>query len=180
MKKLKAVASRAGLVAFALLAVSCTESTSPERSRSIPSFSYSPNGVSLSRSVGTLAQSGNFLIKGFNPSNPHPGDAIVATFFWVGSTMIIDSVVDVITTNPYTRVGNTYRLVEYIQAGGRSMATYVATNVQGFVDASTDPGQILAVAAYLSQSVSDGGLTLSAFTGVDDNFTAALGAHNSK
>jgi len=180
MNKLKPVVSRVGLVAFAVFAVSCTESAGPERGRSVPSFSYSPNGVSLSRSVGTLAQSGSLLIKGFNPANPHHGDAIVATFFWLGSTMIIDSVVDVVTTNPYTRVGNTYRLVEYIQAGGYSMATYVATNVQGFADPNTDPGQVLAVAAYLSQSVSDGGVTLAAFTGVDDNFIAALGAHNSK
>ena len=47
MKKLKAIASRAGLVAFVLFAVSCTESTSPERSSPGPAFSFSPSGVTL-------------------------------------------------------------------------------------------------------------------------------------
>ena len=182
MDKAATVASRAGLlVAVALFAVSCTESVSPERSRPVPSFSYSPNGVTFNKSNATMGMSGQLLIKGFNPTNPHRGDAIVATFFWVGSTNtnIIDSVVDVLTTNPYTRVGNKYTLVEYITAGGYSMATYVATNVQNFPDPNTDPGQsdILAVAAYLSQPVTDGGLTLSAYTGVEDNLSVALGNH---
>jgi hypothetical protein len=183
MDKATRVASRAGLlVAVALFAVSCTESVSPERSRPVPSFSYSPSGVTFNKSNGTMGMSGRLLIKGFNPTNPHHGDAIVATFFWLGSTFIIDSVVDVLTTSPYTPVGNKYTLVEYITAGGYSMATYVATNVQIFPDPNTDPGQrdILAVAAYLSQPVSDGGLTLSTWTGVEDNITLALGNHNSK
>src|SRR3954463_3353531 len=62
------------------------------------------------------------------------------------------------------------------------MATFIATNVQNFPDPNTDPGQrdILAVAAYLSQPVSDGGVTLSSWTGLEDNFTAALGSHSSK
>jgi len=180
MDKATTVASYAGLLAVALFALSCTESISPERSGSAPSFSFSANGITLSRSAGTLNQSGQLLIKGFNPTNPHHGDAIVATFFWLGSTFIVDSVYDVLTTNPYTPVGNKYTLVEYVQAGGYSMATYVATNIQNFPDAGTDPGQILAVAAQLRQPISDGGLTLAAFTGVEDNFTIALGAHNSK
>src|SRR5438046_7291882 len=29
--------------------------------------------------------SGTFLIKGFNPTNPHVGDAILATVFWFGA-----------------------------------------------------------------------------------------------
>ena len=174
------VASRTWLLVFGLLAVSCTEAVGPERGRFIPGFSYSANGVTLSRSVGTSGQNTQLLIKGFNPSNPHHGDAIVATFFWPGNTFIIDSVVDVVTTNPYTPVGNKYTLVEYIQAGGYSMATYVATNVQNFPDPNTDGGQVLAVGAYLSQPVSDGALTLAAFSGLDDNFAIALGAHNSK
>src|SRR6267143_5569802 len=174
------VASRAWLLVFGLFAISCTESVGPERGRFIPGFSYSANGVTLSRSVGTSGQNTQLLIKGFNPSNPHHGDAIVATFFWPGNTFIIDSVVDVVTTNPYTPVGNKYTLVEYIQAGGYSMATYVATNVQNFPDPNTDGGQVIAVGAYLSQPVSDGALTLAAFSGLDDNFAIALGAHNSK
>jgi hypothetical protein len=182
MDKVTTVVSRAGLLAVALFAISCTESVGPERSRYTPSFSYSANGVTFSRAVGSLNMSGQLLIKGFNPSNPHRGDAIVATFFWAGSTFIIDSVFDVVTTNPYTPVGNKYTLVEYVQAGGYSMATYVATNVQNFPDPNTDPGQsdILAVGAQLSQPVSDGGVTLAAFTGVEDNFTLALGDYDSK
>jgi len=59
------------------------------------------------------------------------------------------------------------------------MATYVATNVQNFPDPNTDQGQVLAVAAYLSQPVIDGGLTLSAWTGVNVVAANALGAHRS-
>src|SRR5229473_6678789 len=99
------------------------------------------------------------LIKGFNPTNPHLGDAIVATFLWLGSTNIIDSVTDVLTTTPYSPVGNKYTLVGYVTAGGVSMATYVATNAQNFPDAYSDPAgtYILAVRANLSDSVADGG-----------------------
>jgi hypothetical protein len=174
--------SRAGLVAVALFAISCTDSVGPERRHAdTPSFSFSANGITLNRSAGVLNGGGQLLIKGFNPTNPHHGDAIVATFFWLGSTNIIDSVVDVLTTSPYTRVGNRYALVEYVTAGGYSMATYVATNVQNFPDPNTDPnqGDILAVAAYLSQPVTDGGVALSTWTGVEDNFTLALGEHRS-
>jgi len=99
------------------------------------------------------------IIKGFNPTNPHNGDAIIATFFWLGSTNIIDSVTDVLTTGgAYTPVGNTYTLVEYVTAGGMSMATYVATDVHSFPDGFTGLAQdsILAVAAHLSQPVTHG------------------------
>lgn len=184
MAKMTTVVSRAGLVAVALVAMSCTESVSPERSRYTPSFSYSPNGVTLNKSIGSMGHTNTqLLVKGFNPTNPHHGDAIIATFFWTGpSVNIIDSVVDVLTTNPYTPVGNRYTLIDFVTAGGYSMATYVATNVQNFPDPNTDPGQsdILAVAAYLSQPVSGGGLTLSAWTGVEDNFALARGNFSSK
>src|SRR5207247_3175368 len=128
-----------------------------------------------------LEQNGNLLIKGFSPTKPRHGDAIVATFYWVGSTNIIDSVYDVMTDAQFTPVGNPYHLVEYVTAGGYSMATYVATNVQNFPDPNTDPnqGDIYAVGAYLSQSVSDGGVSVSAWTGVEDNFAGALGEHRS-
>jgi len=176
------VASRAGL-AVALFAIACTESIGPERgSPGVPMFSYSPNGVTLNKQNGSLGGSGQLLIKGFNPTNPHHGDAIIATFFWLGSTNIIDSVRDVLTTAPsYTPVGNRYTLVEYVTAGGYSMATYIATNVQGFPDPNTDPNasDILAVGAYLSQSVADGGVALTSWTGVEDNFATALGNHRS-
>jgi len=66
-----------------------------------------------------MGETGTLIIKGFNPTNPHRGDAIVATFSWVGSTNIIDSVVDVLTSSPtYTPVGNRYTLVDYVTSGG--------------------------------------------------------------
>jgi hypothetical protein len=137
--------------------------------------------ITLDQCIGTFGESGSLLIKGFNPTNPHNGDAIVATFFWLGSTNIIDSVTDVMTTSPYARVGNTYTLVEYVTAGGRSMATYVATNVQHFPDGFTGLAQdsILAVRADLSQPVTDGGVMLSAWTGANTTFAQALGGHSS-
>src|SRR5213596_2212324 len=177
------VASRVGL-AVVLIAIACTESVGPERRNpGVPLFSYSANGIALDKETGTLSGSGRLLIKGFNVGNPHHGDAIIATFYWLGSSNIIDSVRDVLTTAPsYTPVGNTYHLVEYVQAGGYSMATYVATNVQNFPDPANPAnggGDIYAVGAYLSDSVVDGGVSLSAWTGVEDNFFAALGEHRS-
>jgi hypothetical protein len=170
----------AGVLGFA--AAACTDSVAPPpptRSLPPPSFSYSVNGTALNQVNGSLRENGTLLIKGFNPTNPHHGDAIVATFYWLGSTNIIDSVTDVLTNPQFTPVGNKYTLVEYITAGGYSMATYVATNVQNFPDPNTDPGQgdILAVRAHLSQSVSDGGITISSWTGVEDNFAHALSGH---
>jgi PKD domain len=160
----------------------CRDAVAP-RSRALPppSFSYSPNGTSLNQVNGSLRENGTVLIKGFNPTNPHHGDAIIATFYWLGSTNIVDSVDDVLTNPQFTPVGNKYTLVEYVTAGGYSMATYVATNVQNFPDPNTDPGQsdILAVRAHLSQAVTDGGITISSWTGVDDNFATALGDHRS-
>ena len=180
------VASRVGL-AVVLIAIACTESVGPERRNpGVPLFSYSANGITLDQQNGALGGNGQLLVKGFNPTNPHHGDAIIATFYWInpsGSTgNIIDSVRDVLTTAPtYTPVGNPYHLVEYVTAGGYSMATYVATNVQNFPDPNTDPnqGDIYAVAGYFSQKITDGGVSVSAWTGVEDNFAAALGEHRS-
>ena len=185
MDRRTTIASRAGLLAAALLALSCTEAVGPDRSGpGLPSFATTAgSGITLDQLNGTLNESGNFFIKGFNNTNPHHGDAIVATFFWVGSTNtnIIDSVTDVLTMAGYPRVGNHYTLVEFVTAGGISMATYVATNVQGFPDGYNAPAQdsILAVRADLSQSVTDGGLLISAWTGVEGVSTQALGAHSS-
>jgi hypothetical protein len=120
------------------------------------------------------------LIKGFNHTNPRHGDAVVATFFWLGSTNVIDSVTDVITTFPFTPVRNKYHLVDYVTSGGVSMATYVATNVKGFPDGVTDSAGsgILAVRADLSQPV-HGGLMLSSYGGVYPLFPQALEARRS-
>jgi hypothetical protein len=175
----------AALIGATVLAAACRDAVNPpvpERGGpGTPLFSYSANGITLDTVNGSMREKGRLLVKGFNHTNPHHGDAVVATFFWLGSTNIIDSVVDVLTTTPYTRVGNQYHLVEYVTSGGYSMATYVATNVQNFPDPNTDPGEgdILAVGAYLSDSVTDGGITISAWTGVEDNFAVALGAHRS-
>ena len=146
----------------------------------------SGTGIVLDQWNGTFGQEANAanentLIKGFNPTNPQLGDAVVATFFWVGSTYIIDSVTDVITTPPpRTPVGNTFHLVEYRTAGGVSMATFVATNIQHFEGGLYDPdgSRIYAVRANLSQSV-HGGVLLSAYRGVELSYPQALGLHQS-
>src|SRR6202008_3319374 len=106
----------------------------------------------------TLGEGGTLLIKGFDGGNPKQGDAIIATFVWVGSTDVIDSVTDVKTTNAYTPLGNKFNRVEFVTSGGISMATYVATNVRAVTD-----GYIHAVQANLSQAVSDGGVVISSW-----------------
>jgi hypothetical protein len=175
MAKQTTVAGLAGLVAAALLVAACSESLGPERGSSRgPAFDVAGDQLN-----GTLNESGTMLIKGFNPTNPHLGDAIVATFVWLGSTNIIDSVTDVLTTVPYTPVGNKYTLVEYVTAGGVSMATYVATNVQNFPDPAPTSSFILAVRANLSTSVTDGGVMISAWSGVYPTLAGALAAHQS-
>ncbi len=177
MVKQTTVAGLSGLVAAALLVAACSESVGPQRT-GLRSPAFDVGGDQLN---GTLNESGTMLIKGFNPANPHHGDAIVATFVWLGSTNIIDSVTDVLTTTPYTPVGNTYTLVEYVAAGGISMATYVATNVQNFPDPYSDPSgtYILAVRANLSAPVTDGGAMISAWSGVYPTLAGALGTHRS-
>jgi hypothetical protein len=180
--------TRTKLSAFfgaALLATACSEnpSTAPAVAPiGTPLFATAASspGIALDKFVGTLATSGTLLIKGFNPINPHRGDAIIATFFWVGPANIIDSVFDVVTTAPeYTPVGNRYTLVESSTVNGYSMATYVATNVQNFPDPNLDQGQVLAVGARLSQPVTDGGVMLTAWSGVNVVSAHAVGAHRS-
>ena len=168
------------IVAAALAAAACSEGVGPNRvPLSAPSFSFAANGITLNESNGSLRENGRILIKGFDPRNPRLGDAVVATFYWLGSTNIIDSVVDVLANANFTPVGNQYHLVEYVTADGISMATYVATNVHNFRDSDSTPGRILAVRAHLAQPVTDGGVTISAWTGVEDNFALALGEHRS-
>ena len=171
------------LVAAALLAVACSDAVGPERrAPRAPQFAAASSGIVLDQSNGTLSTfpSGTTrIIKGFNPTNPHLGDAIIATFFWLGSTNIIDSVTDHLTDAQSTRVGNTYHLVDYVTAGGVSMATYVATNVQNFPDAGTDPNTTVAVRANLSQSVTEGGVILAAYSGVDGVYPQPAPTHHS-
>ncbi|PYP61567.1 MAG: hypothetical protein DMD37_13155, partial [Gemmatimonadetes bacterium] len=132
--------------------------------------------ITLDQQNSTLGLAGRRFVKGFNPTNPHNGDAIVVTFFWFGSTNIIDSVTDHLTNTTWTKVGNTYRLVEYVTAGGISMATYVALNVQNIPVADPAQDNVLAIEALLSDSVVDGGLLMSAWTGVA-GVDQAVGPH---
>src|SRR2546423_2127557 len=166
-------------VILVTMVAACTDAVAPP-ARRLPSFSYSPNGTAVNQFNASLGESGTILIKGFNPTNPHHGDAIVATFYWLGSTNIITSVTDVLTDAQFTPVGNQYNLVEYVTAGGYSMATYVATNVQNFPDPN-DPsdGVVLAVRASLSQPLSEGGIMISRYTGVSAVSAVAVGAHPS-
>src|SRR5258708_36059016 len=155
---------RAGSVrvlAAVLIAAACSDVTSPSQPGrpGAPLFDAAASGVPN----GGLGDSGTVLVAAFG-RNPHRGDAIIATFFWVGSTVVIDSVSDYLTNASSTPVGNTYKLVESVAAGGISMATYVATNAQNFPDTSTNPR--LAVRARLTASVTDGGALLSACSGV--------------
>ena len=179
MHKRTAVAV-SGILAAALLAAACSDSTSPaRRALGTPQFDFSPSGITRNQVNGSLGLRGRTLMKGFNPTNPHHGDAIIATFFWFGSTNIIDSVTDVLTDPSFTPVGNKYTLVEYVTSGGISMATYVATSVQNFPDPN-DPstGVVLAVRANLSDSVAEGGIEISSWSGVEAVSAQALGAHH--
>src|SRR5882672_6776750 len=110
-------------VAAALLATGCSESVGPANDAPStgprlagPTFAVAASfsGIALDQLNSTLGTTGQLIIKGFNPTNPHRGDAIIATFYWVGSTNIIDSVADVLTTTSYTPVGNQYTVVEYV------------------------------------------------------------------
>jgi len=176
MVKHSTIVRRAGLLTTALLALSCSESVGPERgSPGAPSFSFSPNGITLNTDNGALGYSGRLIRKGFDRGNPHNGDAIIATFYWIGSTNTITSVRDVLTDATFTPVGNTYHLVQYVQAGGISMATYVATNIHF----DSTPGYRLAVEANFSDSIPDGGVKMTAWTGVEDVYANALGSFGS-
>jgi hypothetical protein len=160
-------------VVAALVVAACTDGVGPRP----PLFSFSPNGVTVSAENGSLNQRGREFRKGFDPRNPHLGDAVIVNVYWLGSRDIVDSVTDVLNDANSTRVGNQYHRVEYVTAGGYSMATYVATNIQNFGDSDTT--LILVVRAHLADSATDGGLKITAWSGVEDVFTQALGAVSS-
>ena len=173
-----------GSLLTAAVLVGCSDPAGPasldRANLGTPSFAVAgATPMRLDQFNGTTNAVGTAILKGFNPTNPHRGDAIIATFFWSGSTNIITSVGDHLTDG--TPVGNTYTLVDYAQAGGLSMATYVATNVQNFPDPNVDafgqPDQnkVLVVQANLSSSITLGGVMLSSYRGV----TVSLGAHSS-
>ena len=165
-----------GLLAAGLLA-GCADALAPDRvGPFMPEFAIVPSV----QPNGQFSTSGTSILKGFNPTNPHRGDAIVATFFFPATSNIITSVSDHLTDG--TPVGNTYQLVDFVTAGGIAMATYVAVNVQNFpdpnVDAQGNPDQnkVLVVHANLSTSIPRGGMTITAYSGVQPTFTQAVGA----
>ena len=176
-----------GLVGFlgaALLGAGCREPLAPATHDPGPTavatsgtIASATSGIILDQQNSTLNESGRRFVKGFNPTNPRNGDAIVATFVWVGSTNIITAVTDHLTNTDWTPVGNTYQLVEYVTAGGISMATYVATNAQNIPIADAAQDNVLAVEALLSDSAVDGGIWISAWSGVAG--AQAVGAHGS-
>ena len=110
-------------------------------------------------------------------SNPHLGDAVVATFFWRGSSNTIIEATDHLCDVNNTVVGNTYTLVDYATQGGYSMATYVATNVQHFPQQPSSSDQLLCVHAIFSNVLSEAGMVISAYQGVALDPATALAAH---
>src|SRR6266540_1808347 len=128
------------LLTLALLAAACRDAVSPRpHGIGAPAFAVTAaSGITLDQQNGAFhdvmpwSNGGSHVGMGFNPQNPHVGDAIVATFFWVGSTNTITTVTDHLSDAAQTPVGNTYTLVDYVTSAGISMATYVATNVRGF------------------------------------------------
>ena len=175
-----------GVFTTALL-TACSDAVSPARPGVEPPHfaTAAGTGIRLDQMVGTLGESGYHIGKGFEPTNPHLGDALVATFFWSGPntiTTVADHLCDT-APNPSgyqgTPVGNNYTLVESVSAGGISMATYVATNVQNFPDPNPDQTTALCVHAIFAQPVVDGGVLLSAWSGVSGVTAQALGAHRS-
>jgi PKD domain len=165
-------------VVAVLFLIGCADAAAPNLFGPFqPEFAIVPSV----QANGQFTTNGRAILKGFNPTNPHHGDAIVATFFFPTTTgNIITRVTDHLANG--TPVGNTYQLVDFVTAGGIGMATYVAVNVQNFpdpnVDASGNPDQntVLAIQADLSDSITRGGMTITAYSGVQPLFAQALGA----
>jgi len=166
-----------------ILVAACSDGVGPRAGGdrlSAPRFSTTSGpGIALDQQSGTLAESGVHIGKGFELGNPRLGDAIVATFLWVGTSNTITEVTDHLSDG--TPVNNHYKLVDYVTTGGISMATYVATNVQNYPypnDPSTPEGSthVLDVHAIFAQPVT-GGILISAYSGVNADSVAAIGAH---
>lgn len=181
--------SRLILLALAALTVGCAESSDP----SAPVVSTGglnalvvSNGVATDITLDQLEASVNIGIgygtggthvgKEFS-TDPHPGDAIVATFSWQGTSNTITEVTDHLEDG--TPVGNTYTLVDYTTANGWSVATYVATNVGNFPYPPPSPNKNLAVHAIFSNQVTEGSEMIAAYRGVSPVTSVALGAHSS-
>src|SRR6266540_6179650 len=88
----------------ALLAAACSDAVAPERRvPGVPLFDVAASGGTAA--TGALGESGNTLLTAFT-TNPHHRDAVVATFFWLGSSNIITSVTDQLANG--TPVNNAY------------------------------------------------------------------------
>src|SRR5881394_1219506 len=161
-----------------LLLVGCADAAAPNLFGPLePEFAIVP---SVMPNGQFSAAGSSVIVKGFNPVNPHNGDAIVATFFWSGS-VTITSVVDRETNG--RAVGNTYNLVESASSGGIHMATYIAFNAQNFPDGfdeRTRAGDsVLVVQANMSGPITAGGTMITAWSGVQPTLSQGLGAHSS-
>jgi len=169
------------LAAVAVLCGACGESAGPwPGAPRTPRFEGPRLDVMADQNNAALGYNGTSMIKGFNPTNPQVGDAIVVTFYWTGTSNTITAVTDSVATGGQrTYVGNTYHLVEYTAAGSLSIATYLATNVQGFPGGYSGSDSILAIGATFSEPFTDGGMTLSAYSGVAADYASALAAHQS-
>ena len=75
------------LVGAALLTIHCTDTAGPDRDTPRPFAQIEPGGgIQLDQQNGLFRVAATpadavVIIKGFNPTNPHVGDAIIATFF---------------------------------------------------------------------------------------------------
>ncbi|HXI33126.1 MAG TPA: PKD domain-containing protein [Gemmatimonadales bacterium] len=164
-----------------VLTAACSDQLGPlgsdSRVKGPTGFAATAGPITFDRQVGTLGEDTSVLAKGFNGGDPQTGDAVIATIFWSG-TGTLQSVTDFHTDVNRTPLNNTYTQVgPVVTAGGISMATFVATNIQGFVP-NQDPSVVYAVQASFSQRV-HGGLLLTAFSGVAPVFTDAMGATSS-
>jgi hypothetical protein len=171
-------------VGAAAFLASCHDAVAPLSSRpGAATVAAAPATITLDQQSSVLNDAtpwpggGTHVGKDFGPTNPHLGDAIVATFFWRGTTNTITTVTDHLCDANGTPVGNVYTLVDYVTAGGYSMATYLATNVQGYPDPATNPNQRLCVHAIFANAITEGGMIISAYQGVVA--AAALAAYHS-
>src|SRR5258708_9359165 len=82
MRNRRTTARRVLLVTSALAVIGCTETVGPRRGGpGTPLFSYSASGITVNQVNGLMRESGQLLIKGFNPTNPHPRPAPIAPGF---------------------------------------------------------------------------------------------------
>src|SRR6185503_1985680 len=109
----------AALLAVTFVAPACHDAAGPRATAVRFSTAASTTGITLDQTTGIVPDGeawpagGTHVGKDF-PANPHLGDAIVATFFWRGTTNTITSVSDHFCDVNSTPIGNTYTLVDYV------------------------------------------------------------------